>query len=126
MGWIVQDYRHALVWQHGGNTLGMTAAVGMLPEHKFGVVVLSNMAGSQLPGLLMNYLFDRELAAPARDISAEAFARYTVQRRRADSVEKVQLTQRTPGGKPPFALTTYAGTYSDSRYRAKGLCDRSI
>jgi CubicO group peptidase (beta-lactamase class C family) len=116
MGWIVQDYRHALVWQHGGNTLGMTAAVGMLPEHKFGVVVLSNMAGSPVPGLLMNYLFDRELGAPARDISAEAFARYTVQRRRADSLEKVQLSQRAPGGKPPFALTTYAGTYGDSLY----------
>lgn len=116
MGWIVQDYRHALVWQHGGNTLGMTAAVGMLPEHKFGVVVLSNMAGSQLPGLLMTYLFDRELKAPARDISAEAFARYTVQRRRADSAEKAQLAQRTPGGKPPLALTAYAATYADSLY----------
>ena len=27
MGWMVEDYRNALSWQHGGNTLGMTAAV---------------------------------------------------------------------------------------------------
>jgi len=116
MGWIVEDYRHELVWQHGGNTLGMTAAVGMLPEHKFGVVVLSNMAGSQLPGILMRYIFERELGLPKRDLSADAYAKYTVQRRRADSVERVQLSQRAPGGKAPLALSAYAGTYSDSLY----------
>jgi CubicO group peptidase (beta-lactamase class C family) len=116
MGWIVEDYRHQLVWQHGGNTLGMTAAVGMMPEHKFGVVVLSNMAGSQVPDLLMRYIFERQLGLPKRDVSAEAYARYTVQRRRADSVEKAQLAQRTPGGKTPLALSAYEGTYSDSLY----------
>jgi hypothetical protein len=116
MGWIVEDYRHELVWQHGGNTLGMTAAVGMMPEHKFGVVVLSNMAGSQVPDLLMRYIFERQLGLPKRDVSAEAYARYTVLRRRADSAEKAQLAQRTLGGKAPLALSAYAGTYSDSLY----------
>ena len=46
MGWMVEDYRHELMWQHGGNTPGMTTAVGMLPEKKLGVVVLSNMYGT--------------------------------------------------------------------------------
>jgi CubicO group peptidase (beta-lactamase class C family) len=116
MGWIVEDYRHQLVWQHGGNTLGMTAAVGMMPEHKFGVVVLSNMAGSQVPDLLMRYIFERQLGVPKRDISAEAYARYQVQLRRADSAEKAQLALRAPGAKPPFPLSAYAATYSDSLY----------
>jgi CubicO group peptidase (beta-lactamase class C family) len=116
MGWIVEDYRHELVWQHGGNTLGMTAAVGMMPEHKFGVVVLSNMAGSQLPNVLMRYIFERELKLPVRDVSGEAYKRYLVQRQRADSAEKAQLAQRAPGGKPPLGLAAYAGTYSDSLY----------
>jgi hypothetical protein len=116
MGWIVEDYRHQLIWQHGGNTLGMTAAVGMMPEHKFGVVVLSNMAGSPLPDIIMRYIFERQLGLPKRDVSAEVYAKYEVQRRRADSVERAQLAQRTPGGKPPLALSAYAGTYSDSLY----------
>ena len=34
MGWIVQDYRHEVAWQHGGDTPGMTAAVGMLPREE--------------------------------------------------------------------------------------------
>ena len=50
MGWFVEDYHGQLMWQHGGNTPGMTAAVGMLPEKHFGVAVLSNMQSAQLPG----------------------------------------------------------------------------
>ena len=90
MGWMIEDYHHQLMWQHGGNTDGMTTAVGMLPEKKFGVVVLSSMNGAQLPALLMHYIFDRQLGLPMQDVSAEAFARYAVQRKRADSVEAAQ------------------------------------
>jgi CubicO group peptidase (beta-lactamase class C family) len=116
MGWFVEDYRQALVWQHGGNTDGMTTAMGMLPERKFGVVVLSNMHGSPLPGILMRYLFDRQLGAPMRDLSAEALARSVTQRRRADSAEQAQAAQRIVGAKPPAPLSAYAGTYVDSLY----------
>lgn len=116
MGWFVEDYREALVWQHGGNTDGMTTAMGMLPERKFGVVVLSNLHGSPLPGILMRYLFDRQLAAPMRDLSAEALARSATQRRRADSTERAQAALRVAGAQPPLPLSAFAGTYADSLY----------
>jgi CubicO group peptidase (beta-lactamase class C family) len=114
-GWFVQDYRGHLLWQHGGNTDGMTAAMGMLPSQKFGVVVLSNMAGAALPGLIMNYIFDRQLKAPMRDLSAEALARATTQRRRADSVAKAQMAHKS-SGPPPLPLTAFVGEYADSIY----------
>ena len=116
MGWFVEDYRQQLVWQHGGNTDGMTAAMGMMPEQKFGVVVLSNMHGSPLPGILMRYLFERQIGAPMRDLSAEALTRVAAQRRRADSTERVQASLRVAGAKPPMPLSAYAGTYVDSLY----------
>lgn len=115
MGWFVQDYRGHLVWQHGGNTDGMTAAMGLLPSQKLGVVVLSNMQGAALPALIMNYIFDRQLKAPMRDLSAEALARMTNQRRRADSMAKAQMAQKS-SGPPPLPLTAYAGEYADSIY----------
>jgi CubicO group peptidase (beta-lactamase class C family) len=115
MGWFVQDYRGHLVWQHGGNTDGMTAAMGLLPSQKLGVVVLSNMNGAALPGLIMNYVFDRQLRAPMRDLSAEALARVAAQRQRADSVAKAQLAQKA-SGPPPLPLTAYVGEYADSIY----------
>ena len=115
MGWFVQDYRGHLVWQHGGNTDGMTTAMGLLPSQKLGVVVLSNMHGAALPGLLMSYVFDRQLNAPMRDLSAETLTRVANQRRRADSAAKVQMAQKSTGA-PPLPLTAYAGEYADSIY----------
>jgi CubicO group peptidase (beta-lactamase class C family) len=116
MGWMVQDFRGQLVWQHGGNTLGMTAAVGMMPEKKFGVVILSNMQSAALPELLRQYIFDRELGAPMRDWSGDAFTRRLAQLRRADSVEKAQAAEHPANAPPPLPLTAYAGTYTDSLY----------
>lgn len=116
MGWIIQDYRRQIVWQHGGGTDGMTTAMGMLPEQKFGVVVVSNMFGTPLPDLLMRWLFDRQLGAPMRDLSAETLARFAPLRRMSDSIERVQVTQRAVGTKPPLPLPAYAGTYVDSLY----------
>lgn len=116
MGWFVQDYRGALVWQHGGGTDGMTTAMGLLPDHKFGVVVLSNLVNGQLPDLVMRWLFDRQLGAAQRDWSAEALQRAAVQRRRADSLEAAQGAQRVAGAAPPLPLTAFAGNYGDSLY----------
>ena len=115
MGWIIEDYRNHLMWQHGGNTIGSTAAVGMLPEDKFGVVVLSNMAGAQLPGILMHYIFDRQIGAPMRDLSAEAYARVIAQRHRADSMEVAQAGAVRHGALP-VELSAFAGAYADSLY----------
>jgi CubicO group peptidase (beta-lactamase class C family) len=115
-GWMVEDYRHELVWQHGGNTPGMTAAVGMLPEKKVGVVVLANMQSASLPDILREYIFDRALGVPVRDLSAEAYTRYQAQRRRADSVEKTQASARASGGQPPVPLSAFVGTFTDSLY----------
>ena len=116
MGWMVQDFRGQLVWQHGGNTLGMTAAVGMMPEKKFGVVILSNMQSAALPELLRQYIFDRELGVPMRDWSGDAFTRFLAQRRRVDSVEKAQAIEHPANAVPPLPLTAYAGMYTDSLY----------
>lgn len=115
MGWIVEDHRRNLVWQPGGNTPGMTAAVGMMPERKFGVVVLSNMQSAQLPDIIMRYIFDREIGAPMRDLSAEAYQRMLTQRQTADSMQVVQASQRSQG-EPPVPLAAFAGTYVDSLY----------
>jgi CubicO group peptidase (beta-lactamase class C family) len=116
MGWMVEDYRNALSWQHGGNTLGMTAAVGMLPEKKVGVVVLSNMQSAQLPALLEQYVFDRELGAPMKDWSGEAYTRMLNQRKRADSLQQVQLAGHAASAQPPAPLSAFVGTYVDSLY----------
>ncbi|MEO5817025.1 MAG: serine hydrolase [Gemmatimonadaceae bacterium] len=109
MGWIVQDYRHELAWQHGGNTPGMTAAVGMLPEKKLGVVVLTNMDHTPLADAVMHYIFDRHLGAPVRDYAREAVARASAQRRPDTTAAHTPVSA-------PLPLAAYVGTYADSLY----------
>lgn len=116
LGWWLQDYRHQLLWWHEGGTDGMSTMVGILPEHKFGLVILSNMRSAPLPRELMRYILDRQLNAPHRDWSAEMYARSLAQRRRTDSLQNVQASARPPGAQPRLPLTAYAGTYADSLY----------
>jgi hypothetical protein len=80
----------------------MTAAVGMMPEKKFGVVVLSNMGQAQLPEILRRYIFDRQLGAPMKDLSGETYAQYQTQRRRADSAAAQQAKQHPASALPPL------------------------
>ena len=116
LGWFVQDYRDRLVVHHGGNVDGFTALVGMLPEEKVGVVILTNMNGTGLPTAIMNRVFDLHLAAPPRDWSADMRRRTDSLRARARVAQQRAEAQRVPDTKPSLPLTAYAGTYVDSLY----------
>jgi CubicO group peptidase (beta-lactamase class C family) len=110
MGWMIQDYRGELMWQHGGNTIGMTTAMGILPAKKIGVVILSNMDHTQLPALVMRYIFDRQLGVPVRDYVAETVAR-AAQRRPSEATAEARAS-----GPPLLPLSAYVGTFADSLY----------
>jgi CubicO group peptidase (beta-lactamase class C family) len=110
MGWMIEDYRHELLWEHPGATPGMTTAVGMLPERKFGVVVLSNMGQTPLPSLLMRYIFDHELGGPVDDFLADVAASSPAARRPAGA------TAARVAVPAPLPLEAYVGTYADSLY----------
>lgn len=42
LGWFVDEYKGAPLYNHGGNTLGFTSDFAFLPDAGFGIVVLSN------------------------------------------------------------------------------------
>jgi hypothetical protein len=51
-----------------------------------------------------------------KDLSAEAYDRYLVQRRRADSTAAAQAADHPKDAKPSLPLNAFAGTYVDSLY----------
>jgi CubicO group peptidase (beta-lactamase class C family) len=116
LGWFLEDYRGRQVVHHGGNVDGFTALVAMMPEEKFGVVLLTNMNGTGLPGALMPKLFDLQLKAPATDWSAEALRRLEAARTRARDAQARAESQRVAGTRPSLPLAAYTGTYTDSLY----------
>src|SRR5262249_21604920 len=46
----------------------------------------------------------------------DAYARYVVQRKRADSVEKAQSVEHPANAQPPIPAASFVGTYTDSLY----------
>jgi len=116
LGWFLQDYRGKKVVHHGGNIDGMSALVAMLPDERFGMVILTNMNGTPLPSALMYRTFDAHLKAPAKDWSAEIHRNTQRQLARARETAQRRLSERATGTTPSLALERYAGTYADSMY----------
>jgi len=116
LGWFLQDYRGKKVVHHGGNIDGMSALVAMLPDERFGMVILTNMNGTPLPTALMYRTFDAHLKAPAKDWSAEISRNTQRQLARAREAAQRRLAERATGTKPSLALERYVGTYADSMY----------
>jgi CubicO group peptidase (beta-lactamase class C family) len=119
-GWTLQDYRGREALTHAGNLSGMAAMVGLLPEERLGIVVLTNLEGNALRESLMYKVFDLFLHAPNRDWSHVAL----VEKASFDSIDAKDLREkeakRVPGTHPSLSLDRYAGTYEDSLYgRAK-------
>jgi hypothetical protein len=125
MGWFLEDYRGREVVHHGGNVDGFTALVAMLPEQKFGMVILTNMNGTGLPAALMHKIFDLQLKAPARDWAGESYKRLVDARARAAGAQaRAGAPKKVEGGKPSLPLREYTGTFVDSLHGEMVVTER--
>jgi CubicO group peptidase (beta-lactamase class C family) len=115
LGWFLSDYEGSYLVQHGGNIDGMTALVAMLPEEKFGIVILSSMNGSTFPTTVMLRALDHQLQRKPKDWSAEMRARADSQQTQARAAQ-ARAQARVPNTKPSLPLSEYVGTYVDSLY----------
>lgn len=116
LGWFLSDYRGRKIVEHGGAIDGMRAQVGMIPEEKLGLVVLTNLHGTTFPHALMYKIFDIYLKAPERDWSAEMLK---VEQRLAEqgkAAEKKAEAERVQGTSPSLSLEQYAGMFESDMY----------
>ena len=116
MGWVLNDHGGRLVVKHTGGIDGMSSLVALLPEERFGFVILTNLDGTFLPSALALRLIDLQLGRPTRDWSKEL-------RGVVDSVESEMRaaqaatdSRRLIGTRPSLPLSAYAATYADSAY----------
>jgi len=116
LGWFLSDYRGRKVVEHGGAIDGMRAQVGMIPEEKLGLVVLTNLHGTILPQALMYKIFDFYLNAPQRDWSADMLKTRNNLEEQAKAAEKKAESDRVQGTSPSLALEKYAGTFESDMY----------
>lgn len=115
-GWQVMDYRGREMLSHAGNLSGMNAMVGLMPEERIGVVVLTNLEGNALRESIMYKVFDLFLHATDRDWSRVSL----IEKASVDSIDakdtRAKESKRVKGTKPSLELSRYAGAYADSLY----------
>lgn len=114
LGWWVQDWRgRKLIW-HGGQIDGYAAIVAMLPEARFGLVVLTNIHDTLLHAALMFTLLDARLGYQERDWNAETL--HLAAQFAADAAQQAEahLASRQRNTQPSLPSAAYAGVYISS------------
>ncbi len=116
LGWGVTAYRGEEMLTHTGGIDGFTAVVSLLPERKIGVVALSNMDGSYVPGILRLNLIDRLLGKEEIDWNK----RFHDETKKAEET-KVKLEKngdpnRKLGTQPSHSLGEFVGDYEHPAY----------
>jgi CubicO group peptidase (beta-lactamase class C family) len=116
LGWFLHDHNGRKVIQHGGNIDGMSALVAMIPEEKLGVVILTNMNGTEITAALAYTVFDWYTNGPKRDWSADMLKTIKEFEAQGKAAQKKIEDARVLGTKPSLALDKYAGGYKDDMY----------
>jgi len=124
LGWALRDYHGKKFVGHGGAIDGMRAEIGLVPEARVGVVVLSNLDGTSFPVAILYRTLDAYLGAPPRDWSAVLLAVQRKAEARGDSVRRAFDAARVTGTRPSLPLEKYAGTYVDSLYGAVEVAEQ--
>jgi CubicO group peptidase (beta-lactamase class C family) len=117
LGLSVSSYRARKLVQHGGGIDGFISQMSWMPKERIGVVVLTNMSGSNpVPNIVTRNVFDRLLGldqidwvARTKKQLAEAEARRTKQR-------EERAAERKPNTSPSHPLSAYVGTYEHPGY----------
>ena len=113
LGWFQQDYQGKMLDFHTGSLNGMVAIIGLVPDERFGVYVLSNLDHVEVRHALMLKAVDLYLGNPPRDWSTELRALYDARHASGDSARVAAESRRIRGTKPSLPLSKYAGVYED-------------
>lgn len=113
LGWQIRDYRGRKLVMHGGST---GTVMGLMPEEKLGVVVLTNL-GCGIQYMALHDILDRMLGIPRTTTNREWVTDTIDDYQKLIDAQNARLDQeRCEDVKPQFALDQYAGTYESDLY----------
>ena len=117
LGLATSDYAGKLLVEHTGEIDGMASAIAMVPEARFGVVVLTNMgSGILAPTALARRIIDLQLGHASIDWSRKLRAAYDSVMGLEQAAESTLAAHRVPNTRPSLPIDAYAGTYADSAF----------
>ena len=117
LGWTVLDYRERKLCYHAGSTGTMFAIV---PEENLGVVVLTGMDWSKVPGMLMYNVLDAYFVGPKAAWDRDKWEFWKKSSSHPDEERQKNLkeaeTKRAKNTNPTVPLTRLAGRYECDLY----------
>jgi hypothetical protein len=116
LGWSLQDYRGKKLVRHGGSLDGMRTHVGLVPEEKLGIVVLTNLNNSWIPQVVLYHILDAYLGPRDKDWNALMRSAYLEAEEEAQERRVQEEAARVKGTSPSLDLEAYTGSFTDELY----------
>ena len=116
MGWGITSYRGHLMLSHGGGIDGFTARVTFMPRDNIGMVILTNMSGTPVPGIVAYNAYDRLLGLDQIPWNMRVKERRDKAKEKAEKAKKEKDKDRKLNTKPSHTLEDYVGDYEHPGY----------
>ena len=117
LGVSVRSYRGHKLVDHGGGIDGFISAMSWMPHDRIGVVVLTNLSGTNpVPNIVVNNVYDRLLGLAPVDYVARAKAAQERSERQGTEREAKRAAERVTGTSPSRPLAQFAGNYEHPAY----------
>jgi CubicO group peptidase (beta-lactamase class C family) len=116
LGWFIQNYKGKTLVSHGGTRPGYRTQTVLIPEARFGVVVMANRNATYLPEAVSRTVVDVCLDLPRKDWNAhflQAVKQFEAAEDRADAD---RLAKRQANTQPSHHWPAYAGEYEHPAY----------
>jgi CubicO group peptidase (beta-lactamase class C family) len=116
MGFALSTYRGHKEVEHNGGIDGFTAEFAFLPVDRIGVVILTNLDGNPLPGIVAMDVFDRLLGLDLVPWNQRILAIAAGGKKSVQEAKEKGYSPRKLGTHPSHDLKDYVGDYSNPGY----------
>lgn len=116
MGFTISAYRGHKTVEHNGAIDGFTAELSFLPNDRIGVVVLTNMDGTPLPGIIVFNVLDRFLGMDQVSWNKRFLDAETKGKQSEQEAKNKGYVGRVSGTHPSHDLADYPGDYEHPGY----------
>lgn len=116
LGFFLNTYRGHRLVHHGGNIDGFSAELNFLPNDSLGVVVLTNLNGTQVRDFIPYLVYDRLLGLAPIDWSKRHKDRQAATQAAARARQAKEDALRRPNTQAAHPLEEYVGEYTHPGY----------
>ncbi len=111
LGWVTESYRGVRVVWHNGGIDGMSAWVGLVPEKRLGVAILSNLDECDLRRAIFYRIVDHLVGGTPIGQEEGLVEKQRAFLAERDKAEEAWKTLEAKEGKPALPQAAYAGRY---------------